>query len=228
VLELVVEAHPVHMLEDVVAIGVDPNRAAAACTDRQVGGRIVAGHHASMTDSESEGARGVAGQQPDVPDREGGPPGPCLLPRAHDGAAAATAAPHRSPRLPEGYAQRIRTPNRMTRGTATTVFPVAWTVLDHQHLGMISSCSAWIVATMSRIPSQRPARSGQTARSVDGRAEPRGHLAEQLRLIFADPGHVAVRPQQHGGHVQFLAEVDDVIDPICPARHREPAGLVEQ
>jgi hypothetical protein len=25
----------------------------------------------------------------------------------------------------------------MTRGTATTVFPVAWTVLDHQHLGVI-------------------------------------------------------------------------------------------
>src|SRR6266540_1643541 len=93
---------------------------------------------------------------------------------------------------------------------------------------MIWSCSAWIVATMSRIPSQRPTLSGQTARSVDGRAEPLGQLAEQIRLVFADPRHVAVRPQQRRGHVQFLADVDDVVYPICPARHREPAGLVEQ
>jgi hypothetical protein len=56
---------------------------------------------------------------------------------------------------------------------------------------------------MSRIPSQRPAL-GQTARSVDGRAEPLGHLANQILLVFADPRHVAVRPQQRRGHVQFL------------------------
>jgi hypothetical protein len=57
---------------------------------------------------------------------------------------------------------------------------------------MISSCSAWIVATMSRIPSQRPALSGQTARSVDVRTEPLGHLAEQTLLILTDPRHVAL------------------------------------
>src|SRR5262245_31059231 len=39
---------------------------------------------------------------------------------------------------------------------------------------------------------------------------------------------MAVRPQQYRGHVQFLAAVDDVVDPICPAGHRKPAGLVEQ
>jgi hypothetical protein len=39
---------------------------------------------------------------------------------------------------------------------------------------------------------------------------------------------VAVRPQQHRGHVQAIAHVDDVVDPIRPAGHRKPAGLVEQ
>ncbi len=67
-----------------------------------------------------------------------------------------------------------------------------------------------------------------TARSVDGRAEPPWYLAEQIRLIFAGPGHVTVRPQQHGGHIQFLAAVDDVVDPVGPPGDREPAGLVEE
>jgi hypothetical protein len=31
-------------------------------------------------------------------------------------------------------------------------------------------------------------------------------------MIFTDPRHVAVRPQQRRGHVQFLADVDDVVD----------------
>ena len=52
--------------------------------------------------------------------------------------------------------------------------------------------------------------------------------AEQVFLVFADPGHMAVGAQQHGGHVELLAEVDDVVDPVRPARYREPAGLVEQ
>jgi hypothetical protein len=81
---------------------------------------------------------------------------------------------------------------------------------------------------LRRPSSGRPTLSGQTARSVDGRAEPLGQLAEQIRLVFADPRHVAVRPQQHRGLIQFLADIDDVVDPIRPARHREPAGLVEQ
>jgi len=67
-----------------------------------------------------------------------------------------------------------------------------------------------------------------TVRSADGSAEPPGQLAEQILLIFTDPRHVAVRPQQRRGHVQFLADVDDVVDPVCPTRHREPAGLVER
>jgi len=67
-----------------------------------------------------------------------------------------------------------------------------------------------------------------TARSADGSAEPLRQLAEKFLLIFTDPRYVAVRPQQHGGHVQFLADVDDVVDPICPARRRKPAGLVEE
>ena len=55
----------------------------------------------------------------------------------------------------------------------------------------------------------------------------RGSVGEQILLIVADPGHVAVGPEEHGGHVQFVADVDEV-DPIRPPRHREPAGLVQQ
>jgi hypothetical protein len=47
-------------------------------------------------------------------------------------------------------------------------------------------------------------------------------------MVLTDPRHVAVRRQQRRGHVQFLADVDEVVDPIRPARDREPAGLVEQ
>ncbi len=53
-------------------------------------------------------------------------------------------------------------------------------------------------------------------------------VGSEILLVFTDPRHVAVRPQQYGGHVQFLADVDDVVDPVRPARHREPARLVEQ
>jgi hypothetical protein len=77
-------------------------------------------------------------------------------------------------------------------------------------------------------PEIGPALSSPTARSADGSAEPLGQLAEQILLVFTDPRHVAVGPQQRRGHVQFLADVDDVVDPLCPARHREPAGLVEE
>src|SRR5919112_4808706 len=66
------------------------------------------------------------------------------------------------------------------------------------------------------------------APSAGGSAEPRGQLVEQILLVPADPRHVAVRPQQHGGRVEFLADVDDVVDPICPPPHPEPARLVEQ
>src|SRR5689334_19792745 len=66
------------------------------------------------------------------------------------------------------------------------------------------------------------------ASSADGSYEPPGQLAEQILLIVAGPCHVAVRPQQRGGHVQFPADVGDVVDPVCPARNRQPAGLVEQ
>ena len=70
--------------------------------------------------------------------------------------------------------------------------------------------------------------------SADGSAEPLGQLAEQILLVFTDPRHVAVRPQQHGGHVQFLADVDDVVTPgtaarsargCCPARRRPPGAV---
>jgi hypothetical protein len=64
--------------------------------------------------------------------------------------------------------------------------------------------------------------------SADGRAEPRWHLAEEICLVFAGPGHVTVRPQQHGGYIQFLAAVDDVVDPVGPPGDRESAGSVEE
>ena len=47
-------------------------------------------------------------------------------------------------------------------------------------------------------------------------------------VVLADPRHMAVRPQQYRGRVQFLAGVYDVVDAVRPARHREPAGPVEQ
>jgi len=53
-------------------------------------------------------------------------------------------------------------------------------------------------------------------------------VVEQVGLIVTGPGHVAVRPQQRGGDVEFLAEVDDVVDPVCPVGNGKPAGLVEQ
>lgn len=53
-------------------------------------------------------------------------------------------------------------------------------------------------------------------------------MAEEGLLVVTDPGDVAVQAQQCGGYVQFLADIGDVIDPVCPARHREAAGLVEQ
>jgi hypothetical protein len=54
-----------------------------------------------------------------------------------------------------------------------------------------------------------------TARSTAGGAGPLGQPAEQLLLILAGPRHVAVRPQQHGGHIEFLADVDDVVGPTA-------------
>jgi hypothetical protein len=59
-------------------------------------------------------------------------------------------------------------------------------------------------------------------------AEPPSSLADQFLLLVTDPRHVAVRPQQHRGHLQLLADADDVVDPLRPAHHPKPAGLVEQ
>ena len=47
-------------------------------------------------------------------------------------------------------------------------------------------------------------------------------MVEQVLLVVAGPGHVAVRSQQHGGHVQLVADVDDVVDPVG-----RPQPLVE-
>jgi hypothetical protein len=54
-------------------------------------------------------------------------------------------------------------------------------------------------------------------------AEPPWELADQFLLIVTDPRHVAVRPQQHRGDVQFLADIDDVVEPDLPTR-RPRAG----
>jgi hypothetical protein len=40
--------------------------------------------------------------------------------------------------------------------------------------------------------------------SADGGAEPPWQLVEQILLIVTDPRHVAVRPQEYGGHVTVL------------------------
>ena len=53
-------------------------------------------------------------------------------------------------------------------------------------------------------------------------------MVEQVLLVVAGPGHVAVRSQQHGGHAQLVADVDDVVEPVRPSRDGELTGLVEQ
>src|ERR1700733_8953925 len=58
--------------------------------------------------------------------------------------------------------------------------------------------------------------------------EPVWQMVEQVPLAVAGPGHVAVRSQQHGRHVQLVADVDDVINPVRPSRDGELTGLVEQ
>ena len=55
-----------------------------------------------------------------------------------------------------------------------------------------------------------------------------GAAGPSERVGLAGPGHVAVRSQQHGGHVQLVADVDHVVDPVRPPRDRERTGLVEQ
>lgn len=64
--------------------------------------------------------------------------------------------------------------------------------------------------------------------SAVGGAEPQGHPVEQIPLVVAHPGDVSVRAEQYRGHVQVLAVVDDMVDPVGPARHREPTGPVQQ
>src|SRR4051794_12137291 len=76
--------------------------------------------------------------------------------------------------------------------------------------------------TLSKGPSGRPGR------SADGGAEPRGQVANQVRLVVAYPRDMTVRPEQHRGDVQLVAHADDVVDPVGPARRGQPAGLVEQ
>ena len=64
--------------------------------------------------------------------------------------------------------------------------------------------------------------------ALGGGSEPGRQVAEQVVLVLADPGDVAVRPEQDRGRVQLLADVHDVIDPIRPSGHGELAGLVQQ
>ena len=87
--------------------------------------------------------------------------------------------------------------------------PGAWATLDQQHpRGAVDQ------GTSEAGRHKTPPFRATTARSADGSAEPPGQLAEQILLVFTDPRHVAVRPQQRRGHVQFPAFVDDVVDPI--------------
>ena len=95
-----------------------------------------------------------------------------------------------------------------TRCNATTVFPVPGPPLTTAPPGCC--CQGTSEAGRHKTPPFR----ATTARSADGSAEPLWQLAEQLLLVFTDPRHVAVRPQQRRGHVQFPAFVDDVVDPI--------------
>src|SRR4051812_15659658 len=75
-------------------------------------------------------------------------------------------------------------------------------------------------------PSFQPEQVG--AESLAGLAEPARQCGQQARLIVADPGYVAVRSQQYGRHIEFLADVHHMVHPVRPAGHVEFAGLVEQ
>jgi hypothetical protein len=64
--------------------------------------------------------------------------------------------------------------------------------------------------------------SSQTARSGDGCAEPLGHLAEQIRLIFTDPGHVAFPPRRQRSRQSWKPPFNKVA--FRPAAPRSPAA----
>src|SRR5258708_36975444 len=110
-----------------------------------------------------------------------------------------------------------------TQCSATTVAPFAWATLDQQHLGGAVDQGP-MEADRPNIPPFR----ATPACSTNGGAEPLWQQDAQFLLIVTDPRHVAVRSQQRGGYVEFGAFVDDVVDPICPARNLKLAGLVEQ
>jgi hypothetical protein len=43
-------------------------------------------------------------------------------------------------------------------------------------------------------------------------------VVEQVALVVAGPGHVAIRSRQNGRWVQLIAAVDDVLDPVGSER----------
>jgi hypothetical protein len=80
--------------------------------------------------------------------------------------------------------------------------PGAWASLDQQQLRV-----AVDQGTSEAGRHKTPLFQATTARSADGNAEPLWQQDAQILLIFTDPRHVAVRSQQHRGHVQFLADM---------------------
>jgi hypothetical protein len=107
------------------------------------------------------------------------------------------------------FAQRSVESRDATRCNATTVAPFAWATLDNSTPW--GCCCQGTSEAGRNIP---PPVRATPARSAAGLAEPLGQLDAQLLLVVTDPRHVAVRPQQRRGHVQFGAFVDDVVDPI--------------
>jgi hypothetical protein len=88
------------------------------------------------------------------------------------------------------------------------------------------------VTPLSHVYPARPREDakGSEPRSTCGSVGPRRTTFSAGRGGRADlhrPRRRA-RPPQHRGHVEALAHIDDVVDPIRPTRHRKPAGLVEQ
>src|SRR5215469_4283006 len=72
----------------------------------------------------------------------------------------------------------------------------------------------WNITSLDRAIGAAGISRATPARSAAGLAEPLWQQDAQLLLIVTDPRHVTVRSQQRGGHVQFRAFVDDVVDPI--------------
>src|SRR5690606_37990773 len=178
-------------------------------------------------------ARAPAGRPaPEPPPRTGLPTGP---------RPGRTAAHHGPPERPTATCPPPRPRSGSPTGTSTAAASLPPTPPDdrrnwstpraaHLPVGLSSRPPAFRFRWKAQCipaPAERPATDGATTWSVGATAPP-DQRDEQLLLPLPPPRHAAVRPQQHGGHLQLRPAVDDAVDPVLPPRDRKPPGPVEQ